>query len=350
LIQARDSSRFFRYRTLTSCLLVYFHSCGFLVDIICSSEDTKTFCEIATKAAKTNTTFADGLEGGKSYTVFAPTDEAFKNFEKELLQLKPDELHRTLLFHFYEDVLMTYEDMGCSSKLTSLTSDMSRTKCQRITAGVYMKYQRGRGNKDIGVYPLLDTQSKEACSGIIHSINNVLLPIVFKPFKSMIIEDDEDFDEDFSEEDDIIINEEDTTKDEEVVEEEKPVEEEVVEEEKPVEEEVVEEEKPVEEEVVEEEKPVDEENNDVLIIDGPISSVEWGDTVKPEETLIESDQDDKAPVGSDKDATGTLIGTPSAVEEVGDDEAKGPRIGALGINLIIFSTLLLCFVFVCMRR
>jgi hypothetical protein len=153
--------------------------------------------------------------------------------------------------------------MGCSSKLTSSTSDMSRTKCQRITADVYMKNERGRGNKDIGVYALIDTQSKEACSGIIHSINNVLLPIVFKPFKSMVIEDDEDFDEDFSEENDIInLNEEeDTKKEEEVVEEEKPV-----------------------EEVVEEEKPVDEENNDLLIIDGPISSIDWGDTVKPEET------------------------------------------------------------------
>jgi hypothetical protein len=164
--------------------------------------------------------------------------------------------------------------MGCSSKLTSSTSDMSRTKCQRITADVYMKNERGRGNKDIGVYALIDTQSKEACSGIIHSINNVLLPIVFKPFKSMVIEDDEDFDEDFSEENDIInLNEEeDTKKEEEVVEEEKPVEE------------VVEEEKPVEEEVVGEDKPVDEENNDLLIIDGPISSIDWGDTVKPEET------------------------------------------------------------------
>ena len=36
------------------------------------------------------------------------------------------------------------------------------------------------------------------------------------------------------------------------------------------------------------------------------------------------------------------------VEESVDQ--KKPRIGALGINLIIFSTLLLCFVFVCMRR
>lgn len=279
-------------------------TCSSIMDIICSSAaDTKTFCEMVTKAAKKDTDFADGLEGGKSYTVFAPTDEAFENFEKELLQLKPDDLHRTILFHFYGDVVMTYDDLECSSKLTSLTSDTSRTKCQRISDGVYEKNQRGRGNKDIGVYPLINTQSKEACSGIVHSISNVLLPIVFKPFKSMVIVDDEDFEEA------IIINKEEDEKEED-------------------EEEVVEEEKEVEKEVVEEEKPVDEENNDVLIIDNSTSAIGWGDAEKPEETPA---------------------GTQTEKNAVGEEEQK-PRIGALGINLIIFSTLLLCFVFVCMRR
>ena len=329
---------------------------------------------MARKEAKKDTDFADRLEGGKSFTVFAPTDKAFKNFEKELNQLKPDELHRTILFHFYENVVMTYDDLECSSKLTSLTIvDTSRTKCQRIADGVFDKNQRGRGNKDIGVYPLIDTKSKEACTSIVHSVNNVLLPIVFKPFKSMIIVDDENFDEDSEEA--IIINKEEDEKEEkeeEVVEEEKEEEKEVVEEEgveedKPFEEEVVGEDKPVEEEVVEEEKTVDEESNGVLVIDGSTSVIDWGDAEKPEGTPtldgVDFDRDDKAPVGSDEYVTGTQIETPevdpadssgvAAVKEaVGgeEDEIKEPRIGALGINLIIFSTLLLCFVFVCMRR
>merc|ERR1711933_158542 len=38
------------------------------------------------------------------------------------------------------------------------------------------------------------------------------------------------------------------------------------------------------------------------------------------------------------------------VEETVEQVKQKPRIGALGINLIIFSTLLVCFVYVCMRR
>lgn len=48
---------------------------------------------------------------------------------------------------------------------------------------------------------------------------------------------------------------------------------------------------------------------------------------------------------------GSAVVIPEANEaEEPEMVPEAPRIGALGINLIIFSTLLLCFVFVCMRR
>merc|ERR1711933_373892 len=119
-----------------------------------------------------------------------------ERYEGELLSLKEAELYRTLLFHFYEDIALNGDDLGCQGKLVSLTGDMSRTKCKRITAGVYTKHQRGRGNKAIGDFPVIDTETSEnACSGVVHKLSHVLLPIAFKPFQPLVIVEEEDEDE-----------------------------------------------------------------------------------------------------------------------------------------------------------
>merc|ERR1712086_381990 len=81
----------------------------------------------------------------------------------------------------------TYSDLECQDKLISLTGDTSRVKCRRVEAGVYTKYQRGKGNKELDNYPLIDIKSKEACSGIIHRIDHVLLPELFKPFEELVV-------------------------------------------------------------------------------------------------------------------------------------------------------------------
>merc|ERR1711933_691280 len=94
------------------------------------------------------------------------------------------------------------DDLGCQGKLVSLTGDMSRTKCKRITAGVYTKHQRGRGNKAIGDFPVIDTETSEnACAGVVHKLSHVLLPIAFKPFQPLVsVEEEEDEEEAASEE------------------------------------------------------------------------------------------------------------------------------------------------------
>lgn len=180
-------------------------SCRSVRDIICGAPDTNTFCDLITKASDTYTEFGEGLDGDRPYTVFAPTDEAFDRYEAELLGLKEAELYRTLLFHFYEDIALRDDDLSCQGKLVSLTGDMSRTKCKRIEAGVYTKQQRGRGNKAIGDFPVIDVDtSSEACAGVVHKLSHVLLPIAFKPFQPYVLEADEvvDVSEDESEDED----------------------------------------------------------------------------------------------------------------------------------------------------
>lgn len=352
-------------------------SCDSVLDIMCTLQNTKTFCEMVKVAAAEYSEFGEDLNEGANYTVFAPTDEAFAHVEDRLLKLKPHELYRTLLFHFYEGVVKTFDELACSEKLTSLTGDTSRTKCVRKTPGVYTKYQRGRGNQDIGDYPLIDIKTKPGCSGILHRVDHVMLPIVFKPFKDLVIPEDPP-----AEDVGIIINGDElipdggTDYEPEEVPDEPVVGEDVVEPDDPEPEEVVEPVDPVEEE--ETEPPVDpveeEETEPPVKEEDEVSTAEKGDDgslcifdcdSEPEvPTLDDVDfsgiRDDLDPIGSEQYVEGTQIETPevpkdlttpdTTVTAAEEAEKSGPRIGALGINLIIFSTLLLCFVFVCMRR
>ena len=336
--------------------------------------NTKTFCDMVKKTADTYDDFDAGLKGGKNYTVFAPTDEAFKRYEAQLLELKPEEVYRTLLFHFNEDIIMTFEDLDCSTKLLSLTGDLSRTKCQRVSRGVYRKHQRGRGNKDIGDWPIIDINSKEACSGIIHRLDHVMLPIVFKPFKPFVVDDIQNQ----GTVDGVVPNLPDYTEKptEEFTEEptEEPTQETTKKTKKP---------KPTEEpteqwteEPTQEptQKPSKEPTHEPTQAptqeptrypyeeshDGPDNNKHESPapTESPQGvtgTPIEAEESTKEPTKEPtKESTSDDISKPlegSVVVEEGVTQVdEGPKIGALGINLIIFSTLLLCFVFVCMRR
>jgi uncharacterized surface protein with fasciclin (FAS1) repeats len=327
----------FRHGPLT--VETNFYSSSFSVDIVCKLQNTKTFCDLVQKAAAEHSEFGEDLNGGANHTIFAPTDEAFAKVEDRLLKMKPNELYRTLLFHFNEGVVKTFDELACSEKLTSLSGDTSRTKCVRQTRGVYTKYQRGRGNQDIGENPLIDIKTKPGCSGILHRVDTVMLPIVFKPFKDLVIPEDPPT-EDVS----IIINGDDLIESEET--------DYVVLNEPVVEEDVVEPVDPEPEEEVETVDPVEEE----VTADPGKEEIE-----PPVEEDDEVSTDDLDPIGSQNDDVGTQIETPkvpddltppdtTVVSKEPSDDKSGPRIGALGINLIIFSTLLLCFVFVCMRR
>ncbi len=261
--------------------------------IICTLQNTATFCEMVTKLEETNLMLSEGLSGATSYTVFAPTNEAFLNITEQLDQLSEKEIEEIILFHFNEGSVMTYEDLECTMTLKSLTGDSSRTKCRRKSPGVYAKHQRGLGNEKLDDFPRIDSKSKEACDGIIHRLDHVMLPSLYKPFKELVPDQKAD---------PIIINES-------------------------------------EEELDTGKETGMETGND------EIPPKETDNTVTTAPINTGTTSGDGGLTQPDPNADNTTIKT--------EDQAEGkkdPPIGALGINLIIFSTLLLCFVFVCMRR
>lgn len=276
-------------------------SCDSIMDIICSLQNTKTFCKMVTEAAKEQKDFGDSLSGGKTFTVFAPTDEAFRVYEKELFKLTPDEIHRTILFHFYEDVVLTNSDLACQLKLTSITGETSRVKCVRKEVGVYTKYQRGKGNKNLDNWPLIDIKSKEACSGIIHRVDQVMLPVVFEPFEYLLPT--------------VIPTKNPTAS-------------------------------PTKTPTVGE-TAADETEAPTVGASTAASTTVSGEDATPTEVVTPTDTTPTTPT----DTTPSPVDDPTPTPTISVTEVeRKPRIGALGINLIIFSTLLLCFVFVCMRR
>jgi len=251
-------------------------TCDSVKKIICSLQNTVTFCEMVEELEATNAEFSEKLSGGTTFTVFAPTNEAFGNVTEQLDQLSEKEKEEIILFHFNEGSVMTYEDLECTMTLMSLSGDTSRTKCRRKSVGVYAKHQRGSGNEKLEQFPRIDSKSKEACDGIIHRLDHVMLPSLYKPFKELMPE---------------------------------------------------------------------KEPDNVIIIDEPEEEPETDTTVStPAETPQVPDNDG---LTTTEDPT---ISMENSAEGGGEPEKKKPPIGALGINLIIFSTLLLCFVFVCMRR
>lgn len=307
------------------------NNCQSVREIICNSPDTNTFCEMVTKASNEYDQFGEGLDGERPYTVFAPTDDAFERYEGELLSLKGAELTRTLLFHFYEDIALRGDDLGCQGKLVSLTGDMSRTKCQRLTAGVYTKHQRGRGNKAIGDFPEIDLEtSTDACSGVVYTISHVLLPIAFKPFQPYVLEVDEV----------VVVPEEDSEDEVAVVEEEVDA---------------------IKVDVIEEENVIVEETASSLCFfncppapapttaPAPASLCLFNCNVAPTPAPAPLCFFN-CPTGDEPAAEETAAPEPVA-EEVEEEEAPAfkPPLKANGVFLIIVGFLLLSFIFFCLR-
>lgn len=294
-------------------------SCKSVRDIICGSGDTSTFCEMVTKASKTYSEFKDGLDGDRPYTVFAPTDDAFELYNDEFLDLKEDEMYRTLLFHFYEDVALTGDDLGCSGKLISLTGDMSRTKCVRQSAGVYTKHQRGRGNKDIGDFPVIDVDNSErGCAGVVHKLNHVLLPIVFKPFQPLVVGDETQAD--------VIAVASESEEEEEIVESEEFEEEDIA-------------------DIVDDEKEVvvaEEEKTELCLFNCDTKPA----PPPPKDTTLCFFNCGDAPAEEEVAETEAPV-----VDEVEEEEPPmiPPPLKTKGVVLIILATLLLCFMFLCLR-
>lgn len=143
-------------------------------DIACGTDDLSEFCALIESSGLRN-----ALQGG-AWTVFAPTNQAFSEFPIDLMQRESvdflrgtSSLDEVVLFHTCDTEILFKKDLPCAAGQNLITSAMgkdSRTLCK----GDVPFYQKGQGNHDSAL-PEIVNFDIQACNGVIHSVNRVLL-------------------------------------------------------------------------------------------------------------------------------------------------------------------------------
>ena len=146
--------------------------CQSIAEIACSLEDFSTLCTAVTQA---------GLGGALSrglWTVFAPTNDAFEALPEGTLEAvlaDSDMLVDVLLFHVVANKEVFAADLRCQHLLKMGNDKYSRTVCR--SGSVNGIFQKGAGNpRRAADMPKVVTTDIAACNGLIHVVNNVMLP------------------------------------------------------------------------------------------------------------------------------------------------------------------------------
>ncbi|KAG7359337.1 secreted/surface protein with fasciclin-like repeat domain [Nitzschia inconspicua] len=143
-----------------------------IADIACNTTGFATLCDLLEI-----TDLASVLAGEGPFTVFAPLDSAFELLDPALVATlvnDTDLLAEVLLYHVTPQLLPA-EDLRCSAPdnlVEMVAGGNSRTLCQNNNETFF---QKGAANPRDDMPEIIDTDI-EACNGIIHVIDKVMLP------------------------------------------------------------------------------------------------------------------------------------------------------------------------------
>jgi len=144
--------------------------CQTIAEIVCGDPYLSTLCDLVTEFE-----LAEAFSSG-TWTLFAPVDAAFAGIEDVAQDLTPKQIEDVLRFHAVPNVALAYDALPCKELTAMANGKNSRTKCDRDDAtGDRIKYQRGSGQMD-GMMPRIALADVAACNGIVHIVNNVLIP------------------------------------------------------------------------------------------------------------------------------------------------------------------------------
>ena len=133
----------------------------------------------------------------QQFTVFAPINTGFDavfdaqpsvRAASEVVYTEK-ELARMVAFHVHPGTMpILSRELNCTATLTMASGDVSRTKCMKdsdhndgnatSSSDVVHKYQKGNGNTNRrDALPKILPSSFSACNGIIHAVDNIMLPV-----------------------------------------------------------------------------------------------------------------------------------------------------------------------------
>ena len=144
-------------------------------EIACATNGFNTLCQALEQTGLDHK--LDDLD--TDFTVFAPTDSAFGDVLHDL-QINdiydcPKETLRELLrVHIHENDIIDKNELEhrCGDLLEMASGDETRTVCEDNASRIF---QKGAGNSD-NDKPRITTFDIDACNGIIHIVNKVILP------------------------------------------------------------------------------------------------------------------------------------------------------------------------------
>eukprot|EP00537_Pseudo-nitzschia_pungens_P006236 CAMPEP_0172377366 /NCGR_PEP_ID=MMETSP1060-20121228/68869_1 /TAXON_ID=37318 /ORGANISM="Pseudo-nitzschia pungens, Strain cf. cingulata" /LENGTH=571 /DNA_ID=CAMNT_0013105049 /DNA_START=96 /DNA_END=1808 /DNA_ORIENTATION=+ len=140
-------------------------SCVSIEKTICSVPEFATLCQLIDLTGLRDALNAD------IFTIFIPTDEAFNRLPSEVLLSDDfDFLRDILLYHTIPEVQLLAKDLVCGANVMMGNQEYTTTVC---TGDVI--YQVGTGN-DADALPQIIGQNAKACNGILHAVDQVLLP------------------------------------------------------------------------------------------------------------------------------------------------------------------------------
>jgi uncharacterized surface protein with fasciclin (FAS1) repeats len=136
-------------------------------------------CEILTAEESSST---------EEWTLFAPPDSAFDAIGDTLEGLSDKQLVDIILYHG-TDGDVSSDDLECSETLVMFNGRPSRTMCKKNSDGEDIIIQKGSGNRMNDILPVIVIPNIAACNGMIHIIDQVMLPNFINKFDIVFTED-----------------------------------------------------------------------------------------------------------------------------------------------------------------
>jgi transforming growth factor-beta-induced protein len=170
--------------TITSIALTSFTSCNDDTDEMEVYVPTQDIVELAVAngfnslaAALTRADLVDALQGSGPFTVFAPTDEAFANLLAAIGQSSVDDVPVSVL-----QSILTYHVIA-----GDISSEMVSDGEVNALSGEALSFTTSNGIQVNGV-SVINPYDVDATNGIIHTINEVLVPPTIAPFVNSVLE------------------------------------------------------------------------------------------------------------------------------------------------------------------
>ena len=144
-------------------------------EIACSLDDFSTLCTAVTEAGLAEAlggSSGDRMDGMMHWTVFAPTNDAFAKLGDTLDAVLADKdlLTSILLFHAVPNKVLYEQDLRCSRRIEMASGVDSRHVCLGDEL-----FQKGAANPRANMPKIIGTDVG-ACNGVIHVIDEVMLP------------------------------------------------------------------------------------------------------------------------------------------------------------------------------